>query len=244
MSGQPLPYKTDDGLTFEGYFAAPQNRSGLAGVLVVPEAPGLGAHVKRRVDSLAKAGYAALGVDLHGKGALATSPDQARAWVGELKAQPEMLIARLDAALAALSDRPEVDPDRLSAAGYCFGGWCVMELARAGRPLRSVSVFHGSVSSTRGAEAITGSVLVCSGDTDPFVPVEQLLAFQTEMSAAGVDFEICLYGSVKHGFTDADQPMQGPAFGYSPKADARSWDSFMRELTDAVGAPAAPELQA
>lgn len=237
MTGQPLSYETD-GVAFVGYYAAPQNASRLAGVLVVPEAPGLGAHIRRRVDALAQAGYAALGVDLHGQGALATSPDQARAWVADLKAHPERLIARLDAALAALSDRPEVDAGRLAAAGYCFGGWCALELARAGRPLRCTSVFHGALTSAQGAEAITGSVLVCTGDSDPFVPVDQVLAFQAEMRAAGVDYEICLYGGVRHGFTDAELRSPDPSFGYSPKGDARGWASFMRELADAVGDPA------
>jgi dienelactone hydrolase len=239
MTGQPLVYAVD-GKVFEGYYAAPPTGPGaaarLAGVLVVPEAPGLGAHVKRRVEALAQAGYAALGVDLHGHGALAASPDQARAWVGDLKADPARLIERLDAALAALADRPEVDPARLAAAGYCFGGWCALELARAGRPLRSVSVFHGSLVSARGAKAIAGSVLVCTGDSDPFVPIDQVLTFQGEMRAAGVDYEICLYGGVRHGFTDAELRSPDPAFGYSPRGDAHSWASFMRELADAVGA--------
>jgi dienelactone hydrolase len=237
MTTQQLSYETD-GVTFKGYYAAPQHASRLAGVLVVPEAPGLGAHAKRRVDALAQAGYAALGVDLHGEGALAASPDQARAWVGDLKAHPARLIARLDAALRALSDRPEVDAGRLAAAGYCFGGWCALELARAGRPLRSVTVFHGSLASARGAEAIAGSVLVCTGDSDPFVPIDQVLTFQAEMRAAGVDYEICLYGGVRHGFTDAELQAPDPAFGYSPRGDAHSWASFMRELAEAVGGPA------
>ena len=235
MTGQSLSYAAD-GMTFEGYYAGPQNGSRLAGVLIVPEAPGLGAHAKRRVEALAQAGYAALGVDLHGYGALAASPDQARAWVGDLKADPAGLIARLGAALAALADRPDVDASRLSAAGYCFGGWCALELARAGAPLRSVSVFHGALASARGAEAIAGSVLVCTGDSDPFVPSDQVLAFQAEMRAAGVDYEICLYGGVRHGFTDAELRSPDQAFGYSPRADAHSWASFMRELADVTGA--------
>lgn len=238
MTGQTLSYAAD-GLTFEGWYAAPSGHTRLAGILVVPEAPGLGAHVRRRVEALAQAGYAALGVDLNGEGALAASPGQARAWVAELKAHPERLIARLDAALGALSDRPEVDAGRLAAAGYCFGGWCALELARAGRPLRSVSLFHAALASKRGADAIGGSVLLCTGDSDPFVPAEQILAFQNELRDAHVDYEICVYGGVRHGFTDADLRSPDPAFGYAPRADTRSWASFMRELTDAVGGSAA-----
>lgn len=238
MTARSLAYAAD-GVAFEGYFATPPDGPPCAGVLVAPEAPGLGAHVKRRVDALALAGYAALGVDLHGGGVLAASPEEARAWVDGLKARPEQLIARLDAALEALADQPEVDSDRLTAAGYCFGGWCALELARAGRPLRSVSLFHASLASLRGADAIRGSILVCTGDSDPFVPMEQVVAFQAEMRAAEVDYELCLYGGVRHGFTDDAHGSDGP-FGYSTKADARSWAAFMRELNDAVGGPLRP----
>jgi dienelactone hydrolase len=236
MTGRSLAYAAD-GVEFQGYYAAPV-ASGLAGVIVVPEAPGLGAHVKRRVEALADAGYAALGVDLYGQGRLASSPDEAKTWAFGLKAQPDRLIARLDAALHALAARPEVDADRLGAAGYCFGGWCALELARAGRPLRTVTSFHGALESERGAEAIKGSVLVCTGDSDPFVPMEQVLDFQAEMQLANRPFEICLYGGVRHGFTNIDAPSDNPAFGYSPKYDAHSWASFMRELADTIGAPA------
>lgn len=235
MSARTVAYAAG-GVDFEGYFAAPGDGLLRAGVLVVPEAPGLGPHVKRRVDALALAGYAALGVDLHGGGVVAASPEEARAWVGGLKARPEQLIARLDAALEALADQPGVDRERLAAAGYCFGGWCALELARAGRPLRSVSLFHASLASVRGAGEIGASLLVCTGDSDPFVPMEQVVAFQAEMRDAGVEYELCLYSGVRHGFTDDAHGSDG-AFGYSAKADVRSWDAFMRELNDAVGEP-------
>lgn len=234
MTGRPLAYAAD-GLEFQGFYDAPEGASGLAGILVLPEAPGVGAHVKRRVEALAQAGYAALGVDLYGQGRLAASPDEARSWAFGLKGTPDRLLARMDAALEALAGQPEVDAERLGAAGYCYGGWCALELARAGRPLRTVTSFHGALASERGAASIMGSILVCTGDCDPFVPMDQVIAFQAEMCQAEVAYEVCLYGGVRHGFTNVDAPSGDPAFGYSPKADAHSWASFMRELTDAFG---------
>ena len=219
------------GTSARGYFAAPGKGAPRGGVLVVHEAPGLGAHVQRRVDALAANGYAAFAADLHGEGRLARNPDEARGLVGALKAEPDRLLARLKAALAALAAQSGVGEGNLAAAGYCFGGWCALELARAGAPLRSVSVFHGAVTSERGAAAIAGSVLVCSGDADPYAPMAQLTAFGDEMRAARLDYQLCLYGGVGHGFSDPDGPVM-PGFAYDAAADRRSWRSFLNLLAE------------
>ena len=220
-----------------GYYAAPLNRAPRNGVLVIHEAPGLGVHVQRRVDALAANGYAAFAADLHSQGRLARNPDEAREWVGSLKAKPDLLLGRMESALAALAAQSGLGKDNLSAAGYCFGGWCALELARAGTALRSISVFHGSVGSDRGATAITASVLVCSGDADPFAPMGRLVEFCDEMRTSGVDYQLCLYGGVGHGFTDPNAPAM-PGFAYNAAADRRSWTSFMQLLAELSPAPA------
>ena len=225
-----------------GYYAAPRNGAPRSGVLVIHEAPGLGVHVQRRVDALAEAGYAAFAADLHGEGRLARNPEEAREWVGTLKAKPDLLLAGMEAALEALAARSALGKDNLSAAGYCFGGWCALELARAGAALRSVSVFHGSVASDRGAAAIRAPVLVCSGDADPFVPIGHLVAFCDEMRMAGVDYQLCLYGGVGHGFTDPNVPTM-PGFAYNAAADRRSWTSFMCLLAEQSPAAAGRDME-
>ncbi len=214
-----------------GYYAQPQSGAVRGGVLLVHEAPGLGAHLRRRADALAALGYAALAVDLHGGGRFAAHPPEARQLVEALKADPAELMVRLQSGLDALVQQSGGAAGNLAAAGYCFGGWCALELARAGAPLRSVSVFHGALASTRGASQIAGSVLVCTGDADPFVPAEQIAGFTAEMAAAKIDFQLCLYGGVGHGFTDRDVP-DLPGFGYDGRADRRAWQSFVFQLAE------------
>lgn len=219
-----------------GYYAQPRSDAIRGGVMLVHEAPGLGAHLRRRADALAALGYAALAVDLHGEGRLAADPPEARKWVEALKAEPAELIARLQGGLDALVQQSGGAAGNLAVAGYCFGGWCALELARAGAHLRSVSVFHGSLASTRGAGHIAGSVLVCTGDADPYVPMDQIAAFTAEMAAAKIDWQLCLYGGVGHGYTDRDAPDM-PGFGYDAKADRRAWQSFVLHLAEHSAAP-------
>jgi dienelactone hydrolase len=230
------------GTLARGYYAAPQSGAVRGGVLVIHEAPGLGAHVQRRVDALAANGYAAFAPDLHNQGRLACNPDEARSWVGALKAKPDLLITHMELALRVLAAQSGLSSAEISAAGYCFGGWCALELARAGAALRSVTVFHGSVESDRDATAITGSVLVCSGDADPFARIESLVAFGDEMRTAGVDYQLCVYGGVGHGFTDPEAPSM-PGFAYNALADQRSWASFIHLLAEHALASAGTNLE-
>ncbi|MCM2472407.1 dienelactone hydrolase family protein [Rhizobium sp. CG5] len=217
------------GVECVGYYAAGDSAAKV-GILLLHEAPGLGPHMRRRADLLAGLGYHAFAADLHGGGQLVQTPAEARVLVGALKADPDLLMARVEGGLRALTEASRLDVEDIAVAGYCFGGWCGLEFARTGVPVRNVSVFHGGLTSERGAAALKTSVLVCVGDADPFSPMDQIRGFQEEMSSAGVDYQLCLFGGVGHGFTDPDIHGAGPGFGYSAKADAGSWSAFVTAL--------------
>jgi dienelactone hydrolase len=237
LSTTPLGYRFE-GAAFRGQLACPDVQNRVPGILVIPEAPGPGAHVRRRAAALAQMNYVALAADLHGDGRVLDDPKTVRPTIDLLKSEPARLLRRLQAGLEALAQVPQVDPERMAVIGYCFGGWCALELARSGAPLRGVAVFHGALSTTQknSAGQIRGKVLVCSGASDPFVPSAQVTAFCEEMSAAGVDWQVSLYGGVCHGFTSPEaggNPV--PGFGYSASADRRSWaelGAFLGEIFD------------
>ncbi len=114
--------------------------------------------------------------------------------------------ARAAAGLDVLRNRPETDPARLAAIGYCFGGTTVLELARSGADLVSVVSFHGGLDTPTPGDArnIKGKVLVLHGGDDPFVPTKQVEAFQEEMRKGGVDWQFVTYGGAVHGFTNPE----------------------------------------
>lgn len=237
MSTTPLRYSADD-LSFCGQLACPDVQGKVPGILIFPEAPGVGPHVIRRAVALARMNYVALAADVHGEGVLFDDPTTMRANIDQLKSQPERLARRLQASLQALAQVPQVDPQRMLVIGYCFGGWCALELARTGAPLLGVGVFHGALIPTQAntANRIQGKVLVCSGASDPLVPTEQITAFTQEMSAAGVDWQVHLYGGTGHGFTSPEAGSNPrPGFGYSAASDHRSWAAlgvFLNETFD------------
>ena len=82
---------------------------------------------------------------MYGKGKLATHPKDAQAFASEATKDPEAVKARFDAGLQQLKQDPHVDPEKVAAIGYCFGGGVVLGMARAGADLDAVVTFHGAL---------------------------------------------------------------------------------------------------
>jgi len=234
---QDVDYSSD-AATLRGYLAfddsAAERRPG---VLVFHEGLGLGDFVMARARQLAELGYVALAADMFGDRRQARNLQEVANLVGSLRNDPELLRGRGRAALAALAALPQVNPNRMAAIGFCFGGSVVLELAREGADLRAAVSFHGVLTTRTAAVAgkVKASVLVLTGADDPLAPPEQVLAFENEMRAAEVkDWQVISYGNTLHGFTNpaADGSMMRTAL-YSAQADRRSWAS-MRGLLDEV----------
>ena len=123
-----------------------------------------------------------------------------------------------------------VDPARVAAIGYCFGGTMSLELARSGVDLKAAIGFHSSLGTARPEDAanITAKVLVCVGADDPMIPVEQRSAFEAEMRAGKVDWRMNLYGGAAHSFTNPNAGQMGmPGIEYHQLTDERSWRAML-----------------
>jgi dienelactone hydrolase len=192
-----------------------------------------------RAATLAGLGHAGFVLDVYGKGVHGTTFDESLALMTPFQKDREALHRRLMAGISTAAAQPEVDAGALAAIGYCFGGMCVLDLARANAPLRGVASFHGLLTppaagsrSVLGRDPIVPRVLVLHGWDDPFVPAESVPAFAREMSDRGADWQIVAYGNTVHGFTkpSANQPEIGAV--YDAKADRRSWQALTSFLTE------------
>jgi dienelactone hydrolase len=193
-------------------------------VLVAHDAAGLGDHPKNTARRLAELGYVALALDYHGDGAL-LPPEQVGERLGRLAGDPDRIRGLARAGLDVLLASEYADPSRVAAIGYCFGGTLSLELARSGADLAAVVGFHSGLATARPEDAadITGKVLVCIGADDPIIPPDQRAAFEEEMRAAGVDWQMHLYGGAVHSFTNPGADGSMPAIKYDERADTRSW---------------------
>jgi dienelactone hydrolase len=221
-----------EGVPLQGYMAWDDAAKGRRpGVIVVHEWWGHNAHARNAADKLAAAGYVAFALDMFGKGKLATHPDSAQAFVAQAMQSAGTLPGRFDTALGLLKAEGGVDPARIGAIGYCFGGMVVLEMARHGADLRAVGTFHAALNAQSPAEPgkVKSKLLVQTGDADPFIPAETVAAFEKEMQAAGANYRLIHYPGVKHSFTNPDAAKAGmPALEYNASAARKSWAELMR----------------
>ncbi len=219
--------------SFTGFIAYPQNGSSSAGILVVHEWWGHNDYARHRAEMLAREGYTAFALDMYGSGKLAEHPDDAAKFMNAVFAEAGAAKARFEAAMDILKARETVNPERLAAIGYCFGGATVLNMARAGLDLKGVVSFHGNLATQSPAQPgqVKAKVLVYHGNEDPFVPAEQVTAFKTEMDAAGVDYSFTGFDGAKHSFTNPGADAFAEKFdmplAYSPQADAESWKGML-----------------
>jgi dienelactone hydrolase len=148
---------------------------------------------------------------------------------GKLKGDPKLTRLRVNAALDVLREQQGVDAKKIAAIGYCFGGMCVLELARSGAEVAGIVSFHGSydTATPEDMKNFKGRALILQGSADPVSPPEKVAALEKELSDAGVDWQFVTYGGAAHAFTNpsaGNDPSKGAA--YDPKAAARSWQAM------------------
>lgn len=215
-----------DGVVLEGFLAWDDAQAGpRPGVLVSHAWGGRGDFECDKARQLAALGYAGFALDLYGKGIRGSGPEENAKLMQPLLEDRALLQARMALALETLRAQPEVDAKRTAAIGYCFGGLCVLDLARTGSDVRGVVSTHGLFGppgNTAGTK-IQAKILALHGHEDPMVPVEAVNALEQELTAAGADWQIHVYGRTMHAFTnpEANDPSLGTV--YSASADRRSW---------------------
>jgi dienelactone hydrolase len=199
------------------------------GILVVHEWWGLNDYARKRARMLAARGYTALAVDMYGDGKQAMHPDDAGKFSGAIMKNFDVGKARFLAAEEFLKSQPTVDPTRIGAIGYCFGGGVVLNMARQGADLAAVVSFHGSLRAIKPAEpgTVKAKIRVYTGGSDTFVPPAAVEAFEKEMTNAKADYRVTVYPGALHSFTNPDSTRVGKKFNlplaYNEKADKASW---------------------
>jgi dienelactone hydrolase len=224
-----VEYRHGD-VVLEGYLAYDDSFQGKRpGVVVAHEWFGQTSYERKRAEQLARLGYVAFAIDIYGKGVRPRDEKEAGALAGKYMGDRKLMRARAAAGLDVLRNRPETDPTRLAAIGYCFGGATVLELARSGADRVSVVSFHGVLDTPTPGDArnIKAKVLVLHGGDDPMVPNKQVEAFQEEMRKGRVDWQFISYGGAVHKFSNpAAGEDSSKGLAYNERADRRSWEAM------------------
>ena len=207
------------------------------GVLVAHAWGGRSEYEDGKADALASLGYAALAIDLYGKGVHGGDPETNASLMQPFLDDRASLQQRLLVSLDELRRQPEVDGDKVAAIGFCFGGLCVLDIARSGANIAGVVSFHGlfAAPGNTSGNTIRARVLALHGWDDPMATPEAVHALAAELTEMGADWQLHAYGNTMHAFTNpaADNAAMGTV--YDPVADRRSWQAMTNFLHELFG---------
>jgi dienelactone hydrolase len=223
---------SSNGKQSKGYIAYDENKKGkLPVVVVIPEWWGVNNYTKSRARQLAELGYFAIDADLFGSGDTATNPKEAMAFTKPYYTNPQLALTVVEAAISKAANFPQADTSRIAAIGYCFGGFIVLNAAKLGAPLKATVSFHGGLDGVQPKKDIVkGSILVCQGGADQFVPETAQNAFKKSMDSAGVHYTFVVYPGAMHAFSNPNATAMGEKFklpiAYNAAADTASWKAM------------------
>ena len=223
---------TADGVTMKGFVAYNADTTALKPVvLILPEWWGIADYTRGRAKQLAALGYLAFAVDMYGDGKTAETPDEAGKLATPFYTSATLAKARFDAAFAKIRTYKFADTNRVAAIGYCFGGAMVLNMARAGEPLKGVVSFHGNlVGNTLDKNLLKADVLVCHGDDDKFVLPAEVATFKKQMDSIGAIYTFKSYVGATHAFSNPAATEKGKKYNlpiaYNSTADTASFNEM------------------
>lgn len=225
------------GVALRGMMAVPVGKGPFPTVLVMHSALGIHHMACDVARKLAGLGYVGIATDMYGIDADLSAPEKAGQYYASLMGDGAKLRERTALWFDTAASLAPVDPARIAAIGYCFGGKCVLELARSGRDVKAAVSYHGHLVTHEAARPgqIKGEVVAWCGARDPFGPAEETVAFRAEMEAAGASWQITEWGKVAHGFTDPKAEGGMPGIEYNAIADKVSWAGTVALLQQVLG---------
>jgi len=221
---KPVTY-SDGEATMKGFVVVDDAIKGKRpGIVMVHEWWGITKHIHNEARRFAREGYTVFIADMYGDAKIATNPKDAGEFSGSVMKNPAAMEARFNAARDLLAKEASVDPTRIGAVGYCFGGGVVLNMARAGADLDAVAGFHATLGLNTPAPApgtVKAKILILNGADDPFVKREQYHVLKKDFDAAKVDYRIVEYPGAVHAFTNPEATALGKKFNLPLRYDAK-----------------------
>lgn len=188
-------------------------------------------------ERLASDQYVAFVADMFGDGRTCEGPPEAAELADALRNDPTLRRRRITAALDTLTTLARArnlgNPGARAAVGFCLGGGNVLELARSGADVAAAISVHGDLT-TKGAgaaaETLKSSILILHGSADPVADKSHRDAIEAELTAAGADWQMVIFGGALHSFTEPGADVPNIA-KHDPDAAAQSFvaiDLFLK----------------
>lgn len=203
-------------------------------VLIAHDWSGQSKFTEEKAKFFANLGYIGFAIDVYGKGIKGVTKEEKANLIKPFIQDRTKLKKRLFAAFDQAKKLPYADADAIGAVGFCFGGLCVLDLARSGAKLKCAISVHGILNAPVPAEKspVKAKILALHGYDDPMVKPEEVISFAEEMTQRQATWEIDIYGLTKHAFTNplANDPDFGTVF--NELSNARAMQAIELYLAD------------
>jgi dienelactone hydrolase len=173
-------------------------------ILIFPAFEGRGPFTLDYAENFAKQGYAVFVADMYGNAEVAQTLDRCFELLSPFLKDRSLVRRRASLAHVVVKQSPMVRSQKIGAMGFCFGGMCVLELARSGEDLAAGVSAHGVLTASNlPTAAIRSHLLILHGYRDPQTAPDALSLFAEEVDAAGApSWVFTFFGDAKHAFTD------------------------------------------
>lgn len=196
--GESVRYFDADPAT-TGYLALPEGDGPFPAVILIHEWNGLVDRVRQVADAMADEGYVALAADLYG-GRTGNDRNENVALMEEAQADPDRIIANLDAAAQMLRARSDVT-GKVATMGWCFGGGVALSYAIGGENHDGTAIFYGRlVQDPELLSEIDHPIYGTFAQMDRGIPPEEVERFAGALKEAGIENDLHIYDDVQHGF--------------------------------------------
>lgn len=235
LKTQKITYQ-DSNVTLEGFYAYDDsNDKKRPAVLVAHDWSGRNEFADKKAQQLAELGYVGFALDMYGQGIIGKTVEEKSALIQPFMQDRAKIRARMLAALATVRKLDPVETSKIGAIGFCFGGLCVLDLARSGADVKGVVSFHGLLHAPENvaSEKIKASILALHGFDDPMVLPDKAIAFGEEMTKAKADWQLDIYGNTMHAFMNPEAHDTKLGTVYNQHTEKRAWlamKNFFQEV--------------
>ncbi len=217
----------DSELTFQGVIAYNDEiERKLPAIMIAHAFGGQSKFEENKAIEIAKLGYIGFAIDIYGKGIRAKSPNEAQNLMDKLNSNRSLLLSRMKTSLEVCKSLKFVDSSKIGAIGYCFGGKCVLDLARSGEKIKGIVSFHGVYDSPKSQKEnkIETPILILHGWDDPLAKPNDVIELTRELTNKDADWELNAYGHTGHAFTNPNAKFPEKGLFYHEAADRKSWN--------------------
>jgi carboxymethylenebutenolidase len=187
------------GTDISGYLARPETGGAGPAVLVCHENRGLTPHIEDVARRFAKAGYAALALDLLSREGGTASLDRDAVPGALTQAGAQRHVADFSAGFDYLQSQDFVERGRIAMTGFCFGGGITWQAATELPDLKATSAFYGPAPDLARVPTIKPAVFGVYAELDQRI-TGAMPALRDALGATDVRHQLTVYPGVDHAF--------------------------------------------